>query len=746
MIPKTLEIKGFLSYNKNVKIDFTPFDLACISGANGAGKSSILDAITWSLFGKARKSDDSIINLQSDEAIVKFTFMYEDSEYTVIRRNPIDGAKSVELMAGKVNLSERTTKMTDEKIAGIFGIDYETFINVSFFLQGKADQFTQQTPGNRKQILTQILGLDIWEEYRKAAVSRSKEMKTELARLDGRMEDITDSLDTEEDLEVSLVNIEGILNVVQGVFDNASKLLETGKGQHSSFDSLKDGLDSQYNVMKKLETKVILTKQKLEERCEDRDGCNLILKKADKIIADYEIWKDAFAKYTELEPIYEKVRDIDETRLTEIEDSAAVIIEIAQERESYNVVIKNATDQTTRDPEVVKLTQMINIHQELLDEGICPTCQTEINAENFSEELLDLKSQRDDYVKKLSAALIKEAEKRIADLDEEEKEELKATTKKADKLTAELEALNFDKAEFTTLKKIATANKDIQGHHASIITAQARLEPLAREIKELEVEVGEAEKNYELTVNQFAKDSAKADEVELNLPDIDELQKSHDEVSTQKDDLQVQIGEAKQKLKAIRESKERLGELQQERAGIVTHIESHKQLELAFGKNGIPALLIEQALPQIEDKANELLGKLSNGTMSIQFVTQREYKDETRIDKKETLDIMIQDQSGVRDYEMYSGGEAFRINFAIRLALSYVLAQRAGAKIQTLVIDEGFGSQDNMGRDRLVAAIGVVRQDFEKILIITHVDELKDVFSNQLFVEKKIEGSTVILL
>jgi ABC-type hemin transport system ATPase subunit len=69
---------------------------------------------------------------------------------------------------------------------------------------------------------------------------------------------------------------------------------------------------------------------------------------------------------------------------------------------------------------------------------------------------------------------------------------------------------------------------------------------------------------------------------------------------------------------------------------------------------------------------------------------------------RKTVAIQISDSSGTRDYEMFSGGEAFRVNFAIRLALSEGLAQRAGARLQTLVIDEGFGSQDIQGRQRLV--------------------------------------------
>ena len=55
MIPVHLQLSGFLSYQDPVDLDFTTFDLACISGSNGAGKSSLLDAMTWALFGQARR-------------------------------------------------------------------------------------------------------------------------------------------------------------------------------------------------------------------------------------------------------------------------------------------------------------------------------------------------------------------------------------------------------------------------------------------------------------------------------------------------------------------------------------------------------------------------------------------------------------------------------------------------------------------------------------------------------------------
>jgi exonuclease SbcC len=129
--------------------------------------------------------------------------------------------------------------------------------------------------------------------------------------------------------------------------------------------------------------------------------------------------------------------------------------------------------------------------------------------------------------------------------------------------------------------------------------------------------------------------------------------------------------------------------------------------------------------------------------MSIRFVTQAEYKDKKRDGMRETLDIQISDSAGTRDYEMYSGGEAFRVNFAVRLALSEILSQRKGARLQTLVIDEGFGSQDVQGRLRLIEAINLVKGDFEKILVITHLDELKDAFPTRIEVEKTDRGSAV---
>jgi exonuclease SbcC len=116
---------------------------------------------------------------------------------------------------------------------------------------------------------------------------------------------------------------------------------------------------------------------------------------------------------------------------------------------------------------------------------------------------------------------------------------------------------------------------------------------------------------------------------------------------------------------------------------------------------------------------------------------------ETLRDKKtgggtvETLEIRITDEQGVsRAYETFSGGEAFRVNFALRLALAQLLAERSGVRVRTLVIDEGFGTQDEQGVQSLVEAIQQVQTDFDKIVVITHLNELKEAFPVRIEVEK----------
>ncbi|OCQ98016.1 exonuclease SbcC [Oscillatoriales cyanobacterium USR001] len=171
----------------------------------------------------------------------------------------------------------------------------------------------------------------------------------------------------------------------------------------------------------------------------------------------------------------------------------------------------------------------------------------------------------------------------------------------------------------------------------------------------------------------------------------------------------------------------------------------YQALSEAFGKNGIQTLMIENVLPQLEAETNQILSRLSGNQLHVQFITQRATTNKKSSKLIETLDILIADARGTRPYETYSGGEAFRINFAIRLSLARLLAHRAGTALQMLIIDEGFGTQDSEGCDRLIAAINAIAPDFQCILAVTHIPHLKEAFQARIEVTKTSQGSRINL-
>jgi exonuclease SbcC len=192
-------------------------------------------------------------------------------------------------------------------------------------------------------------------------------------------------------------------------------------------------------------------------------------------------------------------------------------------------------------------------------------------------------------------------------------------------------------------------------------------------------------------------------------------------------------GTFQHRLERCQEIAKEYAEEMQRKTRIDRECQVYAQLFKIFGKDGIQAYLIENAIPEIEDEANDILSRLTDNRTSIAIES---VKDLQSGGTRETLDIKISDELGIRSYEMYSGGEAFRVDFAIRVALSKLLANRAGTQLKTLVIDEGFGTQDARGLEQLVEAIKMISKDFEKILVITHLEALKEAFPVRIEVVK----------
>jgi exonuclease SbcC len=297
-------------------------------------------------------------------------------------------------------------------------------------------------------------------------------------------------------------------------------------------------------------------------------------------------------------------------------------------------------------------------------------------------------------------------------------------------LDRNLNQLNAELRERPNLQKRLA---DLQTKVAAATEAKAQLEKLNERRTRWLLGLNEDRAKRKALEDESQKFSALAVEADSLRSAVDKL-RFESRIATE------ELGAARQRLSALETLTKRRTEKTTTRDKLAKAQGMFEELREAFGKRGVPAMIIEAAVPEIENKANELLQRMTAGRMNVRFETQRETQAG---EVRETLDIKISDELGTRPYENYSGGEQFRVNFAIRIALSQLLARRAGAQLQTLIVDEGFGSQDAQGREKLVSAINSIADDFRLILVITHIDELKDAFPAQITVTKTGEGSVV---
>ena len=192
MIPLQLQIKNFLSYGPETQtIDFANYHLICLSGKNGHGKSAMLDAITWAIWGQARKSsgnskpDAGLLHLGQKHMMVVLEFEVNGQHYRV-RREYLNTASKpfatldfgVRQADGKqIALTDKTIKDTQEKIERTIGITYESFTNSTFLRQGQSNEFSKKSPKERKEILAQILQLQKFESQKKIAMLHARKLQ-----------------------------------------------------------------------------------------------------------------------------------------------------------------------------------------------------------------------------------------------------------------------------------------------------------------------------------------------------------------------------------------------------------------------------------------------------------------------------------------------------------------------------------------------------------------------------------------
>jgi exonuclease SbcC len=848
VIPVSLRLRNFMCYREGLPpLEFGELHVACLSGPNGAGKSAILDAITWALWGRARsRSDDALIAMGALEMEVEFEFLLEGNHYRAFRRRERAGPKGLgktqlDLQVygalGWRSLAGESIRQTEARIVDLLRMDYDTFINSAFLLQGRADEFTVKPPAERKRILAEILGLSFYDELeqrarerlraeernvqalamvlqdqerqlarreeQEQALARAQEeaarlereaalWQEELAGLQRRVADLEATARQSEELrqhlaqaaeetqrlEESISQQEDRVAATRALVERAAEI-EAG---HARLQQLRERQEALSQAASRL--LALSEQQRALEQAIERARSGLV---TDRGVLQHSLG-EIETRLKERPAIEERLGEIrqDLAVLREKESQRNALVQEAQEHAAAGRTLK-AECQRLRE-EMEQLRKKVDMLGEETDR--CPLCrsplsdearehirssyqaegeqkrdlyrQHEVETHRLEERLSQLQAQQDKLEQELKR--IRTLENQQASLEKEQLELARLGEEQLLKqqrlqevegilaegayaaedrakllaLQQEMAALHYDRQEHQTLQQELVQWKAFEEEYRRLQSARERLDEESHRLEE-------ARATWQRRQEETAADQERLRTLESSLGELSALRERREQAEASLRTAQDTLGQARQALGAAQYELERIREIEQaheekkhshqqalERQGI------YEELVTALGKRGVQAMLIETAVPEIEREANELLDRMTDGEMAVQLAMQRETKKGSIA---ETLDINISDLQGTREYSLYSGGEAFRINFALRIALSRLLARRAGASLQTLVIDEGFGTQDTMGRERVVEAIQSIQEEFEKILVITHIQELKEQFPARIEIERTPEGS-----
>ena len=849
MIPVKLTLKNFLSYGEDVPpLDFTQFHLACLSGNNGQGKSSLLDALTWAVWGEGRKAsqekkaDNSLLRKGQRDMQVEFIFDLSGDRYRVIRGFSLaqkSSRSSLEFQVYDqednkyVSLTCPSIRKTQERITKTLRIDYQTFINSAFILQGRIDEFSRKGARERKEVLSEILGLSQYDELAGLAKFHLKEINNIMMTRDSRLEYIDQELAQADFYKEKIKELSESHSRVSQKIEEKEEQINKLKDRVNFLKHRGEQFDESTRRVGQLGQEIMRGQREIEAKKEEIASCQEIISRKENILLGFKDYQKFNTENNELVLKLQQIRKIEEKKALierKIEgDKADLVIEIRNKEDRHKDLQIKAEQIEKWKTELSRLEKKIKdikllekeseeiqekgnklkvrlniIKNQIADlekgngdnaekirllrenpEGECPLCAAKLNADrkekieaNLNGEIelnltgiekLKREEEESDIQREKLINRWKEIREGIKDKDTWQQQLSKAqfgykeseqATKMITGLQGEIkktekiiEEKNYALEEQKELKGLEEQIKNIgydeeryrqlnrkieELHNAPV--ERARLEEAEKKIDSLKRVLAEWQENYRQKDSDFRDLEKKIEEIKMELKELPSLkERSAQEEQLLKSDLIFREGileerggyqsKFEQCLKLEKEKKEMKKELEKSRQ----EKNIYEKLVVAFGKNGIQALIIENALPEIEEEANNLLAKLTNNGTQITIESLRDLKS-GKI--KETLDIKISDEMGVRDYEMYSGGEAFRIDFSIRIALSKLLARRAGTRMRTLVIDEGFGTQDEEGLDNVVQAIQSISDDFDKILVITHLESLKEAFPVRIEVTK----------
>lgn len=845
MIPISLELTNFRAI-ESAHIDLTEVTIAAVAGRNGAGKSSVFTlAPLFALFGDKIKglSMDDLVRKGAQEMAVTFMFEHHGKIYRVIRTRSVkgNGKSTLELQeqVGELWVSHSAEKIkdTEEVIRQLINLDAETFTASSMILQGKSNEFTAQTAGKRKDILQQILGLNVYDQLQEQArlkaaalyheIEKAKDkltelderlkdksskesllqqheeqlkntsdrisvLENELARTEEEVRQLTNKADRVNDMGVQIVTLLQEVEVLQAERETHSARLSRAEkilaneteilAKSSEFQNVKEqivALEAQLPELSRLVSEVssieiqinkvqteilplsskittfesLLSNSKvISLKAAEFQSAVIDLEQTEKIVNDWIEFDKKIVVYrerlnneqvqidtkerllnSEIEALLTKSAMLDDSNCIDVTQAACRFLADAVEAKG-NIADKQAELESISRDVLRELQLQINVlndQQQVL--GYDPVAHKELRERiNQLRPLAEQAGQLEAKRELLDNLL--EQQRKLKEQDSELTEKKLQVTNQMVSLQASLEPLNALKVTLGKLQAWANLKDQIVAQHEIKASANERLVAIDTDIALKNDRKRKLEAEQSLIAIEVIDLAFKRDSVTRLSTDINACR---DQLGV----LQTRIGGIQAEVATLVNDQQQYDRLTSELAPKSLEWARYQTLIRAFGRDGIPALIIENAVPELERIANEILGQMSGGRHYVRFETQRELKSRDGV--TETLDIIIGDWTAERPYETFSGGEQLRIDYAIRFALAELLALRAGSKIEWLTIDEGLGSQDAEHRSLVLESIKAVADRFKKVLVITHIEDAHSVFDQRIYFDRTDDGVIV---
>ncbi|GEM_PF-1562731 len=793
----SMRLKNFRKF-VDQSIEEFPDGLVGIIGDNGAGKSSIVEAIGWAIYGEigGAKDKEGIRNLNGDpegECRVELCFELDGDNYHVVRsmdaKNKIVAWVEVN---GKEHVKKADERATDATkfLTRQLGMDKKTFF-VSFVArQGELNALASERPEQRKKLLTRMLGVDRLDTgirkltqdttQQKRLVQELERLLPNLDALEAERDELKDELDGLEEQESGEL---GKLRSLKEKREKLEKTLNELKGQKEDYENLQ-----RRKAKEEGQQGVLLTQlQQREDRLLELQGKVRELSELAEKVAEYDelleenehlqqlqsrqALKDqlrhskdklqslrttilALESYLadhedvprQLEQKEKQISDLDrEIRTTESN--------ITEKNTILRTTEKERTDLETQRDEIVALGKYSPCPKCTRPLGedykrVVGDCNGEIEDKLSTEERLrlglhQLQSSLEHYS---SSKLGLQSE--IDNLEELQvtvngkKKELQIRQQEEKELSHQVESLDVEVGAELHVEYNPKRHNWVQGRLAMLKPAHDRASILKTEVSEIDQVVAaikRLERDLEEVKQRILGIGQEVSALGFSPTHYVEFEGKYDHAVQDAHDQELALERLRGeqgKLRIRIQGKEEA--IQKGKKDREVYREQHTQYqymnELGRLFRDLRANLVDRIKPTLSTNMSRLVGELSDGKYTV-----AELDDQYQ--------VQVQDGGQLFPIERFSGGEQDLINLCLRLSISMLLTDSSGPGPGFIVLDEIFGSQDQKRRDRVMETISKLRALYKQIILITHVDNVKDMIPNAIeVVEHEDDRNSTITL